>query len=84
MDSRQKRIIKKNNEYDDEDYIDIINIFRTLILEVMIMSKGLSYDNLINMTIKEFLKWYKESLRIYKVIKGITTMEELNRKLVIY
>lgn len=61
---------KKNNEY-DEDYIDIINIFRTLILEVMIMSKGLSYDNLINMTIKEFLKWYKESLRIYKVIKGI-------------
>ena len=71
MDSRQKRIIKKNNEYDDEDYIDIINIFRTLILEVMIMSKGLSYDNLINMTIKEFLKWYKESLRIYKVIKGI-------------
>ena len=37
----------------------------------MIMSKGLSYDNLINMTIKEFLKWYKESLRIYKVIKGI-------------
>ena len=72
MDSRQKRIIKKNNEYDDEDYIDIINIFRTLILEVMIMSKGLSYDNLINMTIKEFLKWYKESLRIYKVIRGIS------------
>ena len=58
-------------KYDDEDYIDIINIFRTLILEVMIMSKGLSYDNLINMTIKEFLKWHKESLRIYKVIKGI-------------
>ncbi|WP_020003445.1 hypothetical protein [Brachyspira innocens] len=71
MDSRQKRIIKKNDEYVEEDYIDIINIFRTLILEVMIMSKGLSYDNLINMTIKEFLKWHKESLRIYKVIKGI-------------
>ncbi|AEM20731.1 hypothetical protein Bint_0095 [Brachyspira intermedia PWS/A] len=62
---------KKNDEYVEEDYIDIINIFRTLILEVMIMSKGLSYDNLINMTIKEFLKWHKESLRIYKVIKGI-------------
>lgn len=72
MDSRQKRIIKKNDEYVEEDYIDIINIFRTLILEVMIMSKGLSYDNLINMTIKEFLKWYKESLRIYKVIRGIS------------
>ncbi|CCG55806.1 hypothetical protein WESB_0335 [Brachyspira pilosicoli WesB] len=50
---------------------DIIDIFRTLILETMIMSNGFSYDNLINMQLKEFLKWHKESARLYKITKGI-------------
>ena len=37
----------------------------------MMMAKGFSYDNLLNMTIKEFLKWHKESARLYKITKGI-------------
>lgn len=37
----------------------------------MIATNGLSYDNLLNMGIKEFLKWHKESMRLYKIIKGI-------------
>lgn len=66
-------IVKKNNEQhgNENEDIDIIDIFRKLMLETMIMSKGLSYDNLLNMTVKEFLKWHKESLNIYKIVRGI-------------
>ena len=47
-------------------------MFRTLMLEIMIMSQGFNYSDLINMSVKEFLKWHKESARLYKITKGIS------------
>lgn len=65
-------LLKKNDTKETNSETNSIeDIFRTLMLEIMIMSQGFRYEDLTNMSVREFFKWHKESMRLYKITKGI-------------
>lgn len=70
---RKKKRIKKNKNINETDksFKEYVEDLRRLIIETLNFVQGFSYDNVLNLTMRELLLWHERGLEVYKNLHGI-------------